>query len=493
MGSASMEGDDRDDEVDSLMARGTKKGKDLIVSSTPPAGDSPDGGTDSPSLPRSRLSTRNASSKYDFVKVKVWLGDNADHYYVLSRFLLSRMLTVTKIPNHVAVKIALELKKLLVDNSLLDVSQSDLEANLFKLMDRRGFGEEYINRYKMMTRFHHQRVPLVILVCGTACAGKSTIATLLAQRLNLPNVLQTDMVYELLRTSTDAPLASTPVWAREFNSSEELITEFCRECRIVRKGLAGDLKKAMKDGKPIIIEGIHLDPSIYLMDDGNRSQEISHKKGGAGTAEDPSISVSGLENVSTNEDHVENKQSCFYSGGATCSQSPRRCWSPRNSGFERKCSRASRGNFQRTRDLQGSDLGKKEGSVAELLPGEGDKDSDLQASNIPKIEKSASEPIIVPIVLKMAEFDHKALLEEWISTRTFGDKCILQDREKLTSNLKTIQDYLCSFEAQGLTVVNISATTFTQTLDSLHNYLLQCIEQGVSAASSKNRKQKEEE
>ncbi|XLR03946.1 hypothetical protein S83_070144, partial [Arachis hypogaea] len=29
--------------------------------------------------------------------VKVWLGDNADHYYVLSRFLLSRTLTVTKI------------------------------------------------------------------------------------------------------------------------------------------------------------------------------------------------------------------------------------------------------------------------------------------------------------------------------------------------------------------------------------------------------------
>ena len=81
-------------------------------------------------------------------------------------------------------------------------------------------------------RFHHQRVPLVILVCGTACVGKSTIATQLAQRLNLPNVLQvlmrtyrcshtlslehdvfdicflffhfqTDMVYELLRTSTE--------------------------------------------------------------------------------------------------------------------------------------------------------------------------------------------------------------------------------------------------------------------------------------------------
>lgn len=33
-------------------------------------------------------------------QVKVWLGDNCDHYYVLSRFLLSRMLTVTKVLLH---------------------------------------------------------------------------------------------------------------------------------------------------------------------------------------------------------------------------------------------------------------------------------------------------------------------------------------------------------------------------------------------------------
>nr|GMC49118.1 P-loop containing nucleoside triphosphate hydrolase superfamily protein [Ipomoea batatas] len=39
-------------------------------------------------------------------------------------------------------------------------------------------------------RFHHQRVPLVILVCGTACVGKFTISSLLAHRLNLPNVLK---------------------------------------------------------------------------------------------------------------------------------------------------------------------------------------------------------------------------------------------------------------------------------------------------------------
>ncbi|WCJ36465.1 P-loop containing nucleoside triphosphate hydrolases superfamily protein [Euphorbia peplus] len=416
------------------------------------------------------FSTRNASSKYDYVKVKVWLGDHADHYYVLSRFLLSRMLTVTKIPNHVAVKIALELKKLLIDNSLLDVSQSDLEANLFKLMERRGYGEDYITRYKMMTRFHHQRVPLVILVCGTACVGKSTIATQIAQRLNLPNVLQTDMVYELLRTSTDAPLASTPVWAREFSSSEELITEFCRECRIVRKGLAGDLKKAMKDGKPIIIEGIHLDPSIYLMDEENKSS--------ADLPEKPEEEESNPASMADNDTaRLMGNNPTGVGGNSTdsiCTLS--------NMNLEE-----GKPNEPISEVSDAQEPVNMAGSVSEDK-GETVPDTERERSMQAKKEKSGPEPIIIPIVLKMAEFDHKALLEEWIVTRRSSDKYPVQDTDTLMSNLKTIQNYLCSFKSRGLTVVNISATTFPQTLDWLHGYLLQSIEQGISSATN-GRKQ----
>ncbi|XP_021721814.1 uncharacterized protein LOC110689344 [Chenopodium quinoa] len=419
-----------------------------------------------------RFAARNASSKYDFVKVKVWLGDNADHYYVLSRFLLSRMLTVTKIPNHVAIKIALELKKLLIDNSLLDVSQNDLEANLFKLMERRGYGEEYINRYKMMTRFHHQRVPLVILVCGTACTGKSTIATQLAQRLNLPNVLQTDMVYELLRTSTEAPLTSTPVWAREIDSSDEFITEFCRECRIVRKGLAGDLKKAMKDGKPIIIEGVHLDPSIYLMDDDNKlSMKTQPKVEETKVASDPSTdnTTCQLQNQPADNGEIDSG-SRHLCAENTSTEEP----VSSDQMHEALCSLASVNIEDRVSD-----------DKVETL-----KETKIDENPQTKKERSGAEPIIVPIVLKMAEFDHEALLEEWIPTCTFSDNSVVKDKDKLMKNLKIIQDYLCSFESQGLTVVNISATTFPQTLDWLHSYLLQCIEQGTSSVSTPKQQAK---
>ncbi|KAI4372679.1 hypothetical protein MLD38_010879 [Melastoma candidum] len=429
-------------------------------------GERSDGADSSPYAPPvCRLSSRHATSKYDFVKVKVWLGDNCDHYYVFSRFLLCRMLTVTKIPNHVAIKMALELKKLLIDNSLLDVSQSDLEANLFKLMERRGYGEEYINRYKMMTRFHHQRVPLVILVCGTACVGKSTIATQLAQRLNLPNVLQTDMVYELLRTATEAPLSSTPVWARSFNSSEELISEFCRECRIVRQGLAGDLKKAMKDGKPIIIEGIHLDPSIYLIDNINKSSaEVS--------AESKDGNLLNVSWNGTNESKVENK------GESTLRSQVQIMGNSLN--LEHVAADSSR---------PGNEVSGSSRSVENSGKTDGKSNKTPNDNKSTKKGKAEPEPIIVPIVLKMAEFDHKSLLEEWISSRTFGKEGLGEDKEQLIRNLKTIQGYLCSYKGQGLHVVNVSATAFSQTLDLLHNYLLQCIEQGISSASSSDNRQ----
>ena len=120
---------------------------------------------------------------------------------------------------------------------------------------------------------------------------------------------------------------------------------------------------------------------------------------------------------------------------------------------------------------------------------EGHKDLDLQKNNTTKKDKPAAEPIVVPIVLRMSDFDHKALLEEWTATRASRDNCLPQDHRKLINNLKLIQDYLCSFESQGLTVVDISANSFPQTLDWLHSYLLQCIERGLLAACSESPKQ----
>ena len=39
-------------------------------------------------------------------------------------------------------------------------------------MSNKGYGEEYVKHYKMVTAFHQQRRPLIILLCGAPCTGQ---------------------------------------------------------------------------------------------------------------------------------------------------------------------------------------------------------------------------------------------------------------------------------------------------------------------------------
>lgn len=51
-----------------------------------------------------------------------------------------------------AVKIALELKKRLVDQGLLEVNQAEMENQLFQILRTYGYGTEYIERYQITTK-----------------------------------------------------------------------------------------------------------------------------------------------------------------------------------------------------------------------------------------------------------------------------------------------------------------------------------------------------
>ncbi len=54
------------------------------------------------------------------------------------------------------------------------MTQEQLESILFAIMEEKGFGGEYVKRYKMVTNFFRQRRPLIILICGVHCSGKSS-------------------------------------------------------------------------------------------------------------------------------------------------------------------------------------------------------------------------------------------------------------------------------------------------------------------------------
>lgn len=57
-----------------------------------------------------------------------------DHYYTFSRFLISRVLSVTKVTYADSLKISLALKKEMVDAGRLDITQAEMEELLFTIM-----------------------------------------------------------------------------------------------------------------------------------------------------------------------------------------------------------------------------------------------------------------------------------------------------------------------------------------------------------------------
>jgi hypothetical protein len=49
--------------------------------------------------------------------------------------------------------------------------QTELENVLFSIIRAKGFDEQYIDCYRMVTQFYQQRQPLCIIICGTAWTG----------------------------------------------------------------------------------------------------------------------------------------------------------------------------------------------------------------------------------------------------------------------------------------------------------------------------------
>ena len=267
--STTMEGFVLNDQTtDKLPSRNKKKVEESITSSSENQSSSNVNSSSNTDEEGHHGYVKRASSKYDFVKVRVGLES---HYYILSRFIVSRILTVIQVKYQDSIKIALELKKTLVDLNLLNISQEELEKHLFTIIRNYGYGDQTITRYKLMSLFHHKRVPLLILVFGTGCVGKSTLATQLGERLNTPNVVQTDVVLDLINSfnlntskgSSQAYEKHIPVWFSKFENKTEFLKEYKEQCIFMKKALQGDIEKCFGDGKSLIIEGSHIDPEIY--------------------------------------------------------------------------------------------------------------------------------------------------------------------------------------------------------------------------------------
>lgn len=218
------------------------------------------------------------SSKYDVVKLKVMVED--EHYYFLSRYLLSKMLMFCRVPANAAIKISLQVKKHFVDGKQLCVAQAELLHVVRTTMAAHGYDESHSVLLNVLMRFYEERVPLVVLIGGTGCTGKTSLAQQLSARLNCNTTVNTDYLLDMLDAADDlldddyssvreelALLVQSPYSFDDVNSAtlmDRCVSDFWEHrCRRVQSALCAEVEKALSEGKVLVAEGTFLDLALY--------------------------------------------------------------------------------------------------------------------------------------------------------------------------------------------------------------------------------------
>jgi 2-phosphoglycerate kinase len=128
---------------------------------------------------------------------------------------------------------------------------------------------ESFARWQMVKRLD---IPLVILLGGATGVGKSTIASMLANRLGITRVIPTDAIREVMRGMFSAELFPT-LHTSSFDAArlvrhplpkraDPVVIGFREQAAAVAVGIQGLLSRAADEGTDMIIEGAHVVPGF---------------------------------------------------------------------------------------------------------------------------------------------------------------------------------------------------------------------------------------
>jgi 2-phosphoglycerate kinase len=144
------------------------------------------------------------------------------------------------------------------------------------LSQTHSLGPTVARRYMVWVDFVRSGRPLILLIGGTAGCGKSTIATALANRLDIVRTQSTDMLREVMRTMIPKKLlpvlhvSSFSAW-RELpphegdisKDPEALLADGYRtQADLLSVPIEAVIQRALRERVSLILEGVHIRPSL---------------------------------------------------------------------------------------------------------------------------------------------------------------------------------------------------------------------------------------
>ncbi|HSH23789.1 MAG: zeta toxin family protein [Actinomycetota bacterium] len=137
---------------------------------------------------------------------------------------------------------------------------------------REEVGESYATSYARWQRVTQFETPIVVLIGGATGVGKSTIATMLANRLGVTRVIPTDAIREVMRAMFSPELMPT-LHTSSFDAArlvrhplprdaDPVLIGFREQAGAIAVGVGALISRAVHEGTDLIVEGAHVVPGF---------------------------------------------------------------------------------------------------------------------------------------------------------------------------------------------------------------------------------------
>ena len=188
-----------------------------------------------------------------------------------SKGILASSISVTGLDILTAYEIASEIQEYFLKNKIYSLPLSELRIIAFRFIKDK-VNLEYAERYLLWQSVGKLEKPIIILIGGSTGVGKSTIATIVANRLNITRVASTDAIREVMRASVSDKLIR-PLRGSSYNAYKNLtlpptgvepvILGFREQVVAVCVGIEAIIKRNVEEKSDSVVEGAHVVPG-YL-------------------------------------------------------------------------------------------------------------------------------------------------------------------------------------------------------------------------------------
>lgn len=190
-----------------------------------------------------------------------------------SKGLMATSVMAAGLPPYEAFHVAEVIEERLHAENRVAVGSAELRQ-IAALVLEEEVGLSYADNYRLWQQAQERKVPLIVLIGGATGVGKSTVATMVANRLGIVRIVSTDAVREVMRgIFTKEMMPSLHTSSFEVTTllkdppgdADPVIAGFRHQVHAVAVGLAQLLRRALIEGTDLIVEGAHIVPGFLRL------------------------------------------------------------------------------------------------------------------------------------------------------------------------------------------------------------------------------------